>query len=220
MVVSPSGFTSGCEAWASTYNLGLIPPLKGKKIYFRENNRIFERVIRALIKRVQIHYNDLLKPPGFYEFVYRMTADFEGYEEETEKGSRYIIANKGWVSSFEEMYSTLRGEKIIEVIGTTSIAGLKLEDGLLFYLKDGQVFWGKDDSNVDSMENVNLKCMRNLPPEDCTCDFIKECIVGRSITSAADFRTHFEFGIDNIYNVGFLQGSIYIISTQKYNEKN
>jgi hypothetical protein len=28
LVVSPSGFGGGCEAWAVSHNLGLIPPLK------------------------------------------------------------------------------------------------------------------------------------------------------------------------------------------------
>src|ERR1035437_5739467 len=34
LIVSSNGFTSGCEPWATSYNLGIIPPLKGKNIAF------------------------------------------------------------------------------------------------------------------------------------------------------------------------------------------
>jgi hypothetical protein len=50
LVMSPSGFTSGCEAWATSHNVGLVPPLKGRSLAFNEATifRMFERVLEAL----------------------------------------------------------------------------------------------------------------------------------------------------------------------------
>ncbi|MFO1085669.1 MAG: hypothetical protein U1E21_13970 [Reyranellaceae bacterium] len=55
MVVSSKGFTSGCEAWATSHNLGLIPPLKGRNIVFAPDTvlRMFKRSLIALRKRTQ-----------------------------------------------------------------------------------------------------------------------------------------------------------------------
>ena len=44
LVISPTGFSSGCEAWATSHNLGIVPPLKGRKLTFDEETvfRMFE----------------------------------------------------------------------------------------------------------------------------------------------------------------------------------
>ena len=67
LILCPNGFTSGCEPWATSHNLGIIPPLKGRSIeYSQESVRnMFERTLRALKKRVQYPFTDLTKPPGF-----------------------------------------------------------------------------------------------------------------------------------------------------------
>lgn len=39
LIISPSGFTSGCEPWATSHNLSVIPPLKGKRLSFPADTR-------------------------------------------------------------------------------------------------------------------------------------------------------------------------------------
>ena len=79
LVLSPGGFTSGCEPWASSYNLGIIPPLKAKKLDFslETSGQIFERVLVAFGKRLNFPHEILHEAPQFYEFVYHMTEQFE-----------------------------------------------------------------------------------------------------------------------------------------------
>ena len=92
LVVSPTGFTSGCEPWATSHNLGIVPPLKGRRLAFDEDTvfRMFERVLVALRARVRLRVDDLTTAPAFFDFVYRLVADFEGHQE-AEVDGRYLL---------------------------------------------------------------------------------------------------------------------------------
>lgn len=113
LIVSSNGFTSGCEPWATSYNLGLIPPLKGKNIAFSPDAvlRMFRRSLAGIHKRVRLKADDLLTAPAFFDFVYSLVSDFEGHEEVAQDG-RYYTLPRNWVSSFGEMYSALAGHKV------------------------------------------------------------------------------------------------------------
>ena len=54
LIISPGGFWLGCEPWATSYNLGVIPPLKGKQLKFPADtcDQMFERVLTAFQKRL------------------------------------------------------------------------------------------------------------------------------------------------------------------------
>ncbi len=100
LVISPTGFTSGCESWATSHNIAILPPLKGKRLAFNEETvlRMFERVLVALKKRVRLRFDDLHTAPEFYDFVYRLLQDFEGHQEIASEG-RYFLRPQGWLSS-------------------------------------------------------------------------------------------------------------------------
>ena len=91
LVLSPTGFTNGCEAWATSHNVGIVPPLKGRRLAFSEETvlRMFERVLLALRARVRLQVDDLKAAPVFFDFVYRLVADFEGHQEAASDG-RYL----------------------------------------------------------------------------------------------------------------------------------
>ena len=74
LVLSPTGFTSGCEAWATSHNVAILPPLKGRKMAYSEDTilRMLERVLVALKARVRLTVDDLRTAPAFFEFVYRL----------------------------------------------------------------------------------------------------------------------------------------------------
>ena len=105
LIVCPSGFTKGCESWATSHNIGLLPPLKGRPLMFSEESvlHMFNRVLCALPKRLQYSFADMMKPPDFYDFVHSIVTDYEGLEEAASE-KRYFQYPKGWVSSFSEMY--------------------------------------------------------------------------------------------------------------------
>lgn len=212
MVVSPSGFTSGCEAWATSYNIGLVPPLKGRIIPFNYETslQIFERVLKALVKRLEFPHDEMLTAPNFYNFVFRLSADFESYEEVVSIGKRYIISGSNWVSNFGQLVSTLIGKKIIDVISTTDFVGLIFEQGLFFSFNGNQIIYG--DQKDLSINNPTIPCCKkNIKLEECSFDYIKESIIDKQITSAADFGTYFEFGLDNKINLGLRKDSLYVI---------
>lgn len=219
LVVSPSGFTKGCESWATTFNLALIPPLKGTNMVFPPQRSIvmFERVLRALKKRLAFPYEDILTPPEFYDFAYRLTSDFEGHELAAVTGSRYTLTKTGWKSSFGELVSDLIGKKIAEILATADYTGLRFTDGTVFRFGGTKVVFGADDGDVRKSSEAPV-CKKNLGMVDCPFDEVKKHVVGQTLRSAGDFGDYFEFGISNEINVGLHLGAIHVISTQNHRE--
>jgi hypothetical protein len=80
LVLSPTGFTSGCEAWATSHNIGLVPPLKGRILDFDESTvlRMFERSLTGLRARVALNFDDLKTAPSFFDFVWGYSGPIHG----------------------------------------------------------------------------------------------------------------------------------------------
>ncbi len=215
MVVSSKGFTSGCEAWATSHNLGLIPPLKGRNIAFAPVTvlRMFERSLISLRKRVQLRSSDLTEAPAFFDFVYSLIADFEGHEEVAQEG-RYYLFPQRWASSFGEMYSCLAGRRVQDLIVT--------EDGATILQLSGGVSCCFTGSNVEFGSGITPggnplpapACLKNFEGESCTLDFVKSVVTSLPVTSAADFGDYIEFGLDRRFNLGILIGGFHIVSTE------
>jgi hypothetical protein len=213
LVVSPTGFTSGCEAWATSHNLGLIPPLKGTKLAFSEDTilRMFERVITALRARTRHASTDLVTAPAFFDFVYRVVADFEGHQEAS-TDARYTVGPQHWASSFAEMVSALKGEpiQVLEVGADAARLTLSGELGLVF--NGSRVAFGRG-LEFASEPPATAHCWKNLELEPCSLELVQSVVRGNVITSAADFGTHLEFGIDHQFNLGVHPDGFHLIST-------
>lgn len=215
MVVSSNGFTSGCEAWATSHNLGLIPPLKGKNLSFAPDTvfRMFERGLIALRKRVQLRSGGLAEAPAFFDFVYSLIADFEGHEEIAQDGRYYVFPDR-WVSSFGEMYSSLAGRQVEDLIVTADGATiLQLSGRVLCRFTGSNIEFGlgiRPDSPLLSAPD----CVKNIEREPCTLDFIKSMTRNLPITSAADFGDYVEFGLDRRFNLGMHIGGFHLVSTE------
>jgi hypothetical protein len=214
MVVSSKGFTSGCEAWATSHNLGLIPPLKGKNIAFAPDTvlRMFERSLIALHKRVQLKAGDLAEAPAFFDFVYSLIADFEGHDEAAQDG-RYYVFPQHWVSSFGEMYSCLAGHQVQDILVT--------EDGATILQLSGGVSCRFTGSTVEFGSGIapgrplpGPVCLKNVEGEPCTLDFVRSVVANLSVTSAADLGDYIEFGIDRRFNLGMHIRGFHIVSTE------
>ena len=207
LVVSPSGFGSGCEAWAVSHNLGLIPPLKGKKFKFPQASSIAmcRRVLGALSKRVAFPYGELFAAPGFYDFVFDLTADFEGRERAAAegKGARYSMLETGWLSSFGELISTTRDAEIREVVATDQCIGLELSRGLLFLYFGDRVAFGNGAGFVIPGREVTPECRKNIDAAPYAFSDLRRLVIGQKLRSAGDFGTYFEFGLSNDVNLGF-----------------
>lgn len=214
LVLSCSGFTSGCESWAMSHNLGIIPPLKGRRLNFNEDTVLcmFERVLIALQNRVRLQVNDLRGAPAFFEFVYRIVADFEGHQEGTIDG-RYFLVPKGWVSSFNELYSTIDGRTVVDLLAVESATVMKLSGDIGVRFSGVRIDFGHDPQIMQGTPTIP-QCLKNIDMESCTLDFIKSIAIRKKIMSMADFGNYIEFGLDQRFNLRMHQGGFHLISTE------
>ncbi|WP_156954300.1 hypothetical protein [Paraburkholderia acidipaludis] len=215
LVISSKGFTGGCEAWATSHNLGLIPPLKGKSISYAPEAvlAMLERVMKALQKRVRISHADMMSAPGFFDLIYSLVSDFEGHEE-VAKGGRFYSYPNGWISSFSEMYSSLAGHVIEGLIFTSEGAAIIcLSEGIFCRFGGDKVEFGSGIS-VEADPAGEPRCIKNISGDLCDFDFIKSTSLGLPISSAADFGDCIEFGLDGRFNLGLHSWGFHIVSTQ------
>ena len=215
LIVSSYGFTSGCEPWATSYNLGLIPPLKGKSLAFPPESvlTMFGRVMRALQKRVHLNVGDLVDAPGFFDFVYALVSDFEGHEEVAQSG-RYYSFPQGWASDFSEMYSSLVGHTVEDLSVDGQVATiLRLSETISCRFTGSTVEFGPGVGREPLVGDAP-RCVKNLQGEPCTLDFVRSMTQGLPITSGGDFGDYIEFGIDGRFNLGMHSWGFHIISTE------
>ena len=214
LIICPSGFTSGCESWATTHNLGILPPLKGRSLVFSEEAvlSMFKRVIASLKKRMQYSFTDLMSAPHFFDFVYSIVNDYEGHEEAAREG-RYYEAPKGWLSSFSEMYSKTADNTVEDIGAVEDATILKLSNGIRLRFEKNRVYYG-NTSELEEGVLVEPKCCKNIEMESCTFDFLKSTVIGKRITSAGDFGEYLEFGLDQRFNFGLHVDGFHIISTE------
>jgi hypothetical protein len=214
LVVSPTGFTSGCEAWATSHNVGIVPPLKGRRLAFNEDTvlRMFERVLIALRARVRLQIDDLRTAPAFFDFVYRLVADFEGHQDAV-ADARYFLVPQEWASSFGEMYSAIAGRTVEDLWAVEGATVMRLSGGVALRFSEVRVDFGPD-SGITQGTSVMLQCRKNIDMEPCTLDFLKSIAVGKSITSAGDFGNYVEVGLDERFNLGLHKVGFHLISTQ------
>lgn len=214
LILCPTGFTSGCESWVTSSNIAVIPPIKGKGINFPTSTslQMFERTLIALKKRVLLPFEELLKPPEFYDFVYRITSDFEGFEETTTSfhGERYFLAETGWRSSFGELVTTLIGKEISNILSDSEYTGIIFKDDYVFKYFGDRIVFGKEE-NIDTEIKIIPSCRTFLSGESCSFDEIEAKVKNKKITSAADFGNYFELGIDNYINLGFHPSNLLVI---------
>ena len=198
LVVSRSGFTNGCEPWAASENLGLIPPLKGKNLNYPSATvaEMFGRALTALGRRLHFSHDDLYKSPEFYEFIYRLTDAFEGRDvAAAEQGSRYQLLGSGWLSSFGELIKLFQGKTLEAMAVTNAGTFLSFSGGLSFRMLGNKIQFGTDDGQIDG-DAASIRCVKNFTnPEECTFEFLSGLVRGQKIVSAGDWGDRFEFGL-------------------------
>jgi len=67
--------------------------------------------------------------------------------------------------------------------------------------------------------SADLTCWKNFEKESCTLDFIKSLVVGKKVSSAGDFGSYIEFGVDQKFNLGLHQKSFHIYLFIKHPDK-
>jgi hypothetical protein len=214
LIVSPTGFTGGSEPWATSHNIGIIPPLKGRPLVFHEETvlRMFERVLRALRARVRLYVDDLKDAPAFFEFVYRLVAEFEGHLETSSEGRYYFMPHR-WISSLNEMYSEIAGKSIKDLYVVEDATVLKLSEDTNLRFNGVRVDFGKDRRIIAGSRAI-AQCWKNINMEQCQLDFIKAIVLDKSISSAGDFGNYIEFGVDQRFNLGIHQSGFHLVSTE------
>jgi hypothetical protein len=214
LVVSPTGFTSGCEPWATSHNLGMVPPLKGRRLAFDEDTvfRMFERTLVALRARVRLRVDDLTTPPAFFDFVYRLVADFEGHQEAAVDG-RYLLLPHLWASSFGEMYKSVGARAVQDLRAFQGGTAVMLSGDFVLRFNLPHVQFGSDP-RIEEAQFLMTHCHKNIEMEPCTLDFVRSIAAGRQITSAADFGSYLEVGLDQRFNLGLHETGFHLISTE------
>ncbi len=212
LVVSPTGFTSGCEAWATSYNLALLPPLKGKKFYEDTVLHMLERVLRAFRARALNRWDDLGHAPAFYDFAFRLVSDYEGHQEAA-ADSRYFVMPQNWMSSFGEMYASVAGKTVEALMAVDGATVIKLSGGILLRFDGSRIAVGADPHLADA-STVTPVCWKNLDMEPCGLDLIVESATGKRISSSGDFGSYVEFGLDQQFNLGLHPNGFHLISTE------
>lgn len=214
LVLSPTGFTSGTEAWATSYNLGLLPPLKGLRLTFNEDTilRMFGRVLKALNARVRLRVDDLMTAPAFSDFVFRLSADYEGHQEAT-ADARYFLVPQNWASSFSEMYAAVAGRIVEDIFAVQGATVMKLSGDMFIRFDGNRVEVGPDPSRGQGAVTTP-QCRKNIDREQCTINAIKAIALGKAISSAGDFGTYIEFGLDKRFNLGLHLDGFHLTSTE------
>jgi hypothetical protein len=215
LVISPTGFTSGCEPWATSHNLGIVPPLKGRRLAFDEDTvfRMFERTLVALRARVHLRVDDLTTAPAFFDFVYRLVADFEGHQE-AEVDGRYLLLPRGWASSFGEMYHGIAGRIVQDLWVGQGGTVARLSGDFVLQFGPPHVQFGHDPQMQQPIPQLTSQCRKNIEMEPCTLDFVRSIAVGKQITSAGDFGNYLEVGLDHRFNLGLYEAGFHLLSTE------
>lgn len=215
LVVSPSWFTSGCEPWATSHNLGIIPPLKGRRLAFDEDTvfRMFERVLVALRTRTRLRIDDLTTAPAFFDFVYRFVSDFEGHQE-AEVDGRYLLLPNRWASSFGEMYHAIAGRAVQDLWVGQGCTIARLSGDVVLQFGAAHVQFGRDPQTQQPTIQLASQCRKNIEMEPCTLDFVRSIALDKQITSAGDFGGYLEVGLEQRYNLGLHEAGFHLISTE------
>ena len=192
----------------------LANPLKGRSLAFNKGTvlHMFERVLVALRTRVRLQIDDLRTSPAFFDFVYRIVADFEGHQDAATDG-RYFLLPQRWVSSFGEMYSAIAGRTVEDFWAVEGATVMMLSGAVVLRFSETSVCFG-NDSEIDQEKPVTPQCKKNIDMDSCTLDFIKSIVVGKSITSDGDFGNYIEIGIDQRFNLGLHRVGFHLISTE------
>jgi len=78
LVVCSSGFTEGCPAWAMDYNIGLVPPFKGRPIHYGKDT-VVEMLKRSVLALKRLSLSEDLRLSDhknlFWE-VYKCLSEF------------------------------------------------------------------------------------------------------------------------------------------------
>ena len=175
---------------------------------------MFKRAILGFKKRLNFPFEELYQPPYFYDLIYNLTSDFEGFEENArEYGNRYFLLPQKWHSSFGELVQICIGKRIKSIISGGNYIGLQFIDDSIFLLKGTQIHFGNLPS-FSSANEIEPDCYKNISMQKCDLGFVKKLILNKTISSAGDFGTYFEFGIESIMNIGFYPNNeIHIVST-------
>lgn len=203
IVVSSSGFSSGCESWASSDNIGLIPPIKGNNISFEEKHILgmFKRLCTAISKRLKFPFEDIFIAPNLFDFCYSVTSDFEGFIN-SDTTSRYKKISKGWNSNFSELIRFIIGKKITSIVYSNEEFKIIIENSFVLQYSNNQIQFGEYEFKA-SKDDVSPICTKNLNNEIITFRKVNELTIGKEITSAADFQSYIELGINGEFNLGF-----------------
>lgn len=204
IVISSSGFSSGCEGWATSENVGLIPPLKGINMSYSQEQvlSMFKRTCIAISRRLKFPFGDILEAPNFYDFCYTITNDYEGFVG-SDTSSRYKHISKGWKSNFSELVNSIVGKRITNLSYGEARFQILLEDGISLMFSGGEIEFGESTDGLPELSEIP-NCTKNLENHSISFNDVTKLVVGSTISSAADFQDYIELGINGKLNLALI----------------
>jgi len=213
LVVAPTGFTSGCEPWATAHNIGLIPPVKGQPVEYGPDvvDAMLQRVISGVRTRLDFGVDDLITPPEFFDLVFRLVRDFEGHVSGS-TSERYRVMPHGWASTFGEFVQQMRGRTIQSLIGTPDATFIELSNDVSCRVTATSIEFGEIPRPTTGI--AELEASKNLDQEKCSVSLVENTVVGGKVTSVADFGTRIELGVEQKFNLCIHCRGVHVVSTE------
>ncbi|AEO47162.1 hypothetical protein F11_03460 [Rhodospirillum rubrum F11] len=216
IVICSSGFSEGCEPWASAANLMLIPPYRPESDKL-ERHQIFSmlnRVLGALQKRIAISTNGLFEAPNLYDFGFKLTDGFEEMWRRKKESQRYEFGEERWISSFSELVNNVVGKNVVGLKATDNSVIVTLDPPYWVSVGIDKIHHSRNQIFAQEKSD-EFQCRKNMmEPSPCTKSLVDEICVGRAISSACDWGDSLEFGIDGKFNLRIFSSMLWIYSTE------
>ena len=124
-----------------------------------------------------------------------------------------FCSRRGGYHRFGEMYSAIAGRTVQDLCAIEAATVMRLSGGVVLRFSETGVEFGSD-AGLNHGGLVMPQCRRNIDMEPCSLDFIKSIVVGKAITSAGDFGSHLEVGLEQRFNLGLHKVGFHLISTE------
>jgi hypothetical protein len=127
---------------------------------------------------------------------------------------RYMLLPHGWASSFGEMYQAIAGQTVQDLWVGKGGAVARLSGDVVLQFGHAHVRCGQYPRMQQPTLKMASQCRKNINMEPCTLDFVISIAVGKQITSAGDFGSYLEIGLDQRFNLGLHEAGFHLISME------
>src|SRR6266545_5695685 len=108
------------------------------------------------------------------------------------------------------MYHAIARRTVRDLWVEQGVTVVRLSGVVMLRFGAGHIEFGHGPQTVQDTPSSPPRCCKNIEMEPCTLEFVRSIAVGTSITSAGDFGTYLEVGLDQRYNLGLHEFGFHI----------